>query len=588
MKITNPSRRLTINYLLSLLIILALVGTSQYLVRSSLDKQVSDGALINAGAKQVYLSQQLVKQVLVLQQTKTEKQQADLVETMEATRARWNQTHHQLSEGLATQKLAGSNEGEIIRGMYSAIEYAQSQINASVEQIVYAHKNGKLDTVLAVAGRTLLDNEDRYATGMDRIVYQYALEAKEKVKTTEQTQILLFIAIVITLVLIALLIFRPAVRRIQEDVKILNQTYQNLENQKAKLEQAYTELKSTQEQLVQSEKMAALGQLIAGIAHEINTPLGAIHASNGTLAKSVDGLVHDLPEIGRAMTPVQQAQFHTLIELSKSANNDLSSREERQIKKDLQQKLEDLEVKNAPVLARELVKIGLHADNLAEVQDAFASPESERMIHTAGTVGKMRMHMQYIDLAVSKMQKIVFALKTYNHRQIHDEPILADLNKNMEAVLVIYHNQLKYGIELEKNLQPDLPETFCWPDELNQVWTNLIHNSIQAMDGKGTMRIGTQLSADGQWIEVEVTDFGPGIPPEVQARMWEAFYTTKPAGEGSGMGLDIVRKIITKHGGEIQVDSHPGKTTFRVRIPHRPTLASTYAQRQEHSFVEIS
>jgi signal transduction histidine kinase len=116
-------------------------------------------------------------------------------------------------------------------------------------------------------------------------------------------------------------------------------------------------------------------------------------------------------------------------------------------------------------------------------------------------------------------------------------------------------------------MQKDLPETFCYPDELNQVWTNLIHNSIQAMNGQGYMRISTLLDNEHNNIVVKVTDHGPGIPPEVQARMWEPFFTTKPAGEGSGLGLDIVKRIINKHKGKIEVESEPGLTTFTVSIP---------------------
>jgi signal transduction histidine kinase len=589
MKLTNPSRKLTINYLVSLLTILTLASVSQYLVKASLDKQISDGALINVSGKQVFLSQQLAKNVLLLSQATDAQVQARLIEDIRLQLGRWERTHQKLVTGTGTQKLTGSVESQIIVMMYEAIAPAQQKLATTLNTLVKSYGTVGFEDALTQARSAVLEHEDRYATGMDRIVYQYALEAKEKVKNTEQVQLILFLSILSTLVLIGLLVFRPAVRRIGADVKRLNEAYQRLEQQTqdlqranteiaaqkarveeshAEIQRAYQELNSAKNQLVQSEKMAALGQLIAGVAHEINTPLGAINASNGTLSKSVNVITNELPELGKSFTPDVEAIFQRMVEISQQADtNILSSREERQLRKSLQDELEQMEIENAGILARELVKMGVTPESLTELAPVFKLPQAEKLIETASLSGKMRMHMNYIDLAVSKMQKIVFALKTYSHRQVSDEPILADINKNIDAVLTIYHNQLKYGIELDLYMQKDLPETFCYPDELNQVWTNLIHNSIQAMNGQGYMRISTLLDNEHNNIVVKVTDHGPGIPPEVQARMWEPFFTTKPAGEGSGLGLDIVKRIINKHKGKIEVESEPGLTTFTVSIP---------------------
>jgi len=156
-------------------------------------------------------------------------------------------------------------------------------------------------------------------------------------------------------------------------------------------------------------------------------------------------------------------------------------------------------------------------------------------------------------------------LKNYSHRQSDDVKVLTSLTDNMETVLTIYHNQLKYGVEVSKNYQSNLPEINAFPDELNQVWTNIIHNAIQAMNNKGTLDIN--IIRNNGTIDVSITDSGPGIPADIQAKIFEPFFTTKKAGEGSGLGLDIVRKIIEKHEGTIKVDSVPGKTTFTVSLP---------------------
>jgi signal transduction histidine kinase len=135
----------------------------------------------------------------------------------------------------------------------------------------------------------------------------------------------------------------------------------------------------------------------------------------------------------------------------------------------------------------------------------------------------------------------------------------------VETVLTLYHNQLKQGVEVIREYD-QVPETLCYPDELAQVWTNLIHNAIQAMTNQGILTVGIH-AVDNQTLEVTINDNGPGIPPEIQPKIFEPFFTTKKAGEGSGLGLDIVRKIVEKHGGSIFFTSQPGNTTFHVRIP---------------------
>ena len=132
-------------------------------------------------------------------------------------------------------------------------------------------------------------------------------------------------------------------------------------------------------------------------------------------------------------------------------------------------------------------------------------------------------------------------------------------------MLTLYYNQLKQGIEVIKNYPEDLPKIPCYPDELNQVWTNLIHNAIQAMESKGTLTIDVKQQQEN--ILVSIIDSGKGIPAEILPKIFQPFFTTKPAGEGSGLGLDIVKKIVDKHRGTISFQSVPGNTTFTVQLP---------------------
>jgi signal transduction histidine kinase len=171
-----------------------------------------------------------------------------------------------------------------------------------------------------------------------------------------------------------------------------------------------------------------------------------------------------------------------------------------------------------------------------------------------------------IVMAVDRASKVVFALKTYARKGHAGDMNMADITEGLDTVLTLYHNQLKHGVKVIRNYA-DVPPFLCYPDELNQVWTNLIHNALQAMEFEGTLTVDvTQQS--GQAI-VSITDTGQGIPEDIKTRIFEPFFTTKPPGEGTGLGLDIVRKIIDKHHGMIQVESQPGQTTFQVTLPIR-------------------
>jgi two-component system, NtrC family, sensor kinase len=169
-----------------------------------------------------------------------------------------------------------------------------------------------------------------------------------------------------------------------------------------------------------------------------------------------------------------------------------------------------------------------------------------------------------IQTAIKQIQRIVGALKSYSHLdQAKIEP--ADLNEGIESTLTLLQHELKYGIKIVRKFG-QLPRIPVYVDELNQVWTNLIHNAVQALGGKGEVTLETEL-ADAATVKVRVIDNGPGIPREVLPRIFEPFFTTKSKGEGTGLGLGIVRQILEKHGGRIDVESVPGRTCFTVYLP---------------------
>lgn len=355
---------------------------------------------------------------------------------------------------------------------------------------------------------------------------------------------------------------------ILERTREVNRQKEEILKSNQELESTLTALQSTQTQLVQSEKMAALGQLVAGVAHEINTPLGAINAAAGNLDKSLPTVLAKMPDLVKSLSPEINKQFYALVDRSLNFQGTLSSRDERTYRKQVTSSLEALGLgERAAGIAQGLVKIGVF-DKLEDFKSLYDHPDSENIIEMASNAGKLRMNIDNINLAVAKTQKIVFALKSYSHRQAEDVMVPSSVIDNIELVLTVYHNQIKYGVEVVKNFDTNVPEILCLPDELNQVWTNIIVNGIQAMDGKGKLTFGVH--REGDHVTVTIADSGPGIPEHVLPRIFEPFYTTKKQGEGSGLGLDICRKIVEKHRGTISVKTKPGETVFTIKLPINP------------------
>ncbi len=359
------------------------------------------------------------------------------------------------------------------------------------------------------------------------------------------------------------------VRHAQQNVQEANSELQSknrlLDAERRQLGRTLEHLKTTQAQLVQSEKMAALGQLIAGIAHEINTPLGAIRASISNIERALEHTLGHLPEMLRSLTQDEQDLFFALVQEALTRYEQLSARDERERKRVLLREFEAGGIPHAEDVVEHFADMGLFT-GWQQYERLLRLDNTAFILQIASRLVLQQRNSQNIETAVDRASKIVFALKSYSHRDPGGAPTTAIITDGIETVLTLYHNQLKHGIEVQRRFAP-VPPIYCFPDELNQVWTNLIHNAIHAMDNHGTLEIDVEVRDAN--IEVRVTDSGHGIPEDIQEKIFEPFFTTKTAGEGSGLGLDIVRRIIEKHDGNLSVSSRPGRTTFTIVLPVR-------------------
>ncbi len=329
------------------------------------------------------------------------------------------------------------------------------------------------------------------------------------------------------------------------------------------LKKALSDLHEAQDKLIHSEKMVSLGQLISGIAHEINTPLGAIRSSVENISDFLNQSLSGLPEFFQNISPEHQESFLSMLEKFMSNKDYFSSKEKRKIKRNIGRILESENIDNYEVLADTLSDMNTQGE-IEKIVPLLKTEDGIEMLNKAYLFSTLHTSTETIKIATTRASKIVFALKKYSRQDLAEEKIKINIVDGLETVLTLYTSQIKQGVELVKNYA-NIPAIFCYPEELDQVWTNLIHNALQAMDCHGKLVIDVNINDDK--IVVEITDSGIGIPEDIMPKIFTPFFTTKPAGEGTGIGLDIVRNIILKHLGNISVESRPGRTKFTVTLP---------------------
>lgn len=323
------------------------------------------------------------------------------------------------------------------------------------------------------------------------------------------------------------------------------------------------------ERRYQDEKLLSLGKLSAGLAHELNNPASAMVRSADELYQKI----HNTPEkfksvITMRITPEQTDRVNAIL-FSKAKNVqgvDLSLLEREERKDDLTDWLEDNAVEEAEEVAETLVDFGFTLEELEAIEEITEGRHISSIIPWIESTLSLERLVSEIRESADRIAKLVHSIKAYSHMDQGTGVEKTDLQEGIVNTLIMLKHKLKEKqIKVVKKFDPELPKINANPGELNQVWTNLIVNAVDAMDQGGTLSI--DVYPDREFVHVDVADTGAGIPEDYLSRIFDPFFTTKPIGEGTGIGLDIVKKIMDRHQADIQVESRLGRTVFNLCFP---------------------
>ena len=319
--------------------------------------------------------------------------------------------------------------------------------------------------------------------------------------------------------------------------------------------------------LQQQEKLAALGKLAAGLAHELNNPAAAARRAADQLRETVERPADPALQLGRRLDEPALAALADLRRdaLERAATPPRLGPLEQSDREDaLAAWLDDHAVADGWELAPPLVAAGLDATWLERLTELTGPETFGDAVAWIANALVARGLLHEIEQAASRVSELVGAIREYTY--LDQAPVQeVDVHAGLDNTLTILGHKLKRGVAVTRLYNPDLPNVYAHGSELNQIWTNLIVNAIDAMDGRGQLRIRT--ARGGSRVLVEIADDGSGIPPELLPRIWEPFFTTKGVGQGTGLGLDAVRRIVANHRGDVHVKSRSGDTRFQVHLP---------------------
>jgi PAS domain S-box-containing protein len=444
----------------------------------------------------------------------------------------WNR-NHETDLGFTAEEIRGRDlrewhVPEAKAAVIEAVDRCMREGEASIEAPLVAKDGRRIPYLLT--GKPFMSGGRSYLMGV-------GIDLSERVAAEERLRVL----------------NQELEARVEERTSLLSES-------NAALATALGQLRESQAKMLLSEKMAALGQLIASLAHELNTPLGAILSASETSAAGVASLP-GLFALQRSLDSEESKAFDAVAR-NFTAGPEADRTEERRKRRRYMDLLDGLGLDGASLLAEQLIGLSFEGsdDELAAMARLPRFPEIVGAAYQAKSIERSDY---VIKAAAQKVARVVAALGTYARSEPDGRPVRDNVIGQVETVLLILENRTKPGVEVVRDYG-EIPPVPCHPDRLAQVWMNLLTNALQAMEYRGRLVVSTRLAGDR--VEVSVTDDGEGIPDAVRDRIFEPFFTTKIAGEGLGLGLDICRRILEEIGAAISFESRPGRTCFTVSL----------------------
>ncbi|HOV37527.1 MAG TPA: ATP-binding protein, partial [Spirochaetales bacterium] len=358
-------------------------------------------------------------------------------------------------------------------------------------------------------------------------------------------------------------------KQIEEEIRRLNEELerrveertQDLIKTNQELQQTFDNLSRTQEMLVQAEKLSALGKLAASIAHELNTPLGAILSSTRSLIELLKTLLEEEMDFYCSLESTEKNLYRNIAKaaFSSHSGNSILSEEKKYA---LRKRLEEEGFPDPRDTAELLLDLSF-TEKVDEILPALKDPKQLELLHHVVRIIRLYHSASVIDIAAEKASRVVAALRRYMQQGKVPGYTRVEVEQDLETVLVLLHNRIKEGVRVIRRYSG--VQALGSSEQLTQVWLNLITNALQSMNYQGELVLETL--QEGDKVQVCIIDNGPGIPEDIQPYIFEPFFTTKSQEEGTGIGLNICRNIIREHSGTLRFESRPGYTRFIVTLP---------------------
>ena len=317
----------------------------------------------------------------------------------------------------------------------------------------------------------------------------------------------------------------------------------------------------------QNQRLASLGRFSAGLAHELNNPAAAARRASANLREGLDRLAFANLALHRFQMSLEHHELLAQLEREVLGTDPEkpSAIEFSEIEDELIDWLEQVGVEDSFDLAPKLIELGVTLKHLQALQEVLPRETLPHAISRLASSVEANRLLAEIENSMGRISELVGAIKSYSYMDSGGTQAV-DINQGLKSTLtVLEHKSKAKALQFNRQFDPALPQVQARGGQLNQVWTNLLDNAIDALPNAGTLTVKT--ARDGAFVRVVIEDDGPGIPKEIQAKVFEPFFTTKAVGEGTGLGLDTSQRIVREHHGTINLESKPGQTRFTVRLP---------------------